>query len=62
MMLSNAQIVQAIVNAYAIDGFVVSKDNTIIKTNELIDKSTDGKATIYNQFEADKDGDSICLH
>lgn len=62
MMLSNAQIVQAIVNAYAIDGFVVSKDNTIIKTNELIDKSTDGKATIYNQFEADKDGDSVCLH
>lgn len=61
MMLSNAQIVQAIVNAYAIDGFVVSKDNTIIKTNELIDKSTDGKATIYNKFEAGKDGDSVCL-
>lgn len=62
MMLSNAQIVQAIVNAYAIDGFVVSKDNTIIKSNEQIAKSTDGKATIYNQFEADKDGDSVCLH
>ena len=61
MMLSNAQIVQAIVNAYAIDGFVVSKDNTIIKTNELIDKSTDGKATIYKQFETSKDGDEVCF-
>ena len=61
-MLSNAQIVQAISNAYAIDGFVVTNSNTIVKTNEQTDKSTDGKATIYNKFEADKDGDSVCLH
>lgn len=61
-MLSNAQIVQAIINAYAIDGFVVTNSNTIVKTNEQTDKSTDGKATIYNKFEADKDGDSVCLH
>lgn len=60
-MLSNAQIVQAIINAYSIDGFVVTNDNTGVKTNELTDKSTGGKATIYNQFEADKDGDKVCL-
>lgn len=61
-MLSNAQITQAIINAYAIDGFVVTNVDTVVKTNESTDKSTDGKATIYNQFEADKDGDSVCLH
>lgn len=61
-MLSNAQIVQAIINAYALDGFVVVNDETVDKPNEQIDKFTDGKATIYNQFEADKDGDSVCLH
>lgn len=60
-MLSKNQIVQAIISAYAIDGFVVSKDNTLVKTNEPTDKSTGGKATIYNQFEAGKDGDSVCL-
>lgn len=60
-MLSNEQIVQAIVNAYSIDGFVVSNDNTDVKTNEQTDKSTAGKATIYDKFEADKDGDSVCL-
>ena len=59
-MLSNVQIVQAIVNAYAVDGFVVS-DKTVIKTNEEIDKSTDGKATIYKQFETSKGGDKVCL-
>lgn len=61
MMLSNAQIVQAIVNAYAIEGFVVVTDKTVVKTNELTDKSTGGKDTIYKQFETVKDGDSVCL-
>lgn len=61
-MLTNTQIVQAIINAYALDGFVVVNDETVDKSNEQIAKSTDGKATIYNQFEADKDGDSVCLH
>lgn len=60
-MLSKELIVQAIINAYAVDGFVVSKDNTVVKTNERTDKSTDGKATIYKQFETDKDGDEVCL-
>lgn len=60
-MLSNAQIVQAIVNAYSIDGFVVTNDNTGVKTNEQTDKSTGGKATIYNKFEAGKDGDEVCF-
>lgn len=55
-MLSNVQIVQAIVNAYAVDGFVVS-DKTVIKTNEEIDKFMDGKATISNQFKDCKGGD-----
>ena len=58
-MLTEKQIVQAIISAYAIDGFVVTNSNTIVKTNEQTDKSTDGKATIYNKFEADKDGDSV---
>lgn len=61
MMLSNEQIVQAILNAYSIDGFVVSNDNTVVKTNEQTDKSTGGKATIYNKFEAGKGGDKACL-
>lgn len=60
-MLSKKQIVQAIINAYAIEGFVVTNDDTLVKTNEQTDKSTDGKATIYNQFEAGKDGDKVCL-
>lgn len=60
-MLTSAQIVQAIINAYSIDGFVVVTDKTVVKTNELTDKSTGGKATIYNQFEADKDGDKVCF-
>ena len=60
-MLSNEQIVQAIINAYSIDGFVVSNDNTVAKTNEPTDKFTDGKVTIYNKFEAGKDGDSVCF-
>lgn len=60
-MLSKAQIVQAIINAYSIDGFVLTNDNTVAKTNELTDKSTDGKATIYKQFETDKGGDSVCF-
>ena len=60
-MLTSAQIVQAIINAYSIDGFVVSNDNTGVKTNESTDKSTDGKATIYNKFEADKGGDNVCF-
>lgn len=47
-MLSNAQIVQAIINAYALDGFVVVNDETVDKSNEQIAKS--------------KDGDSVCLH
>lgn len=60
-MLTEKQIVQAIINAYSIDGFVVSNDNTVVKTNEQTDKSTGGKATIYNKFEADKGGDNVCL-
>lgn len=60
-MLSKAQIVQAIINAYAVDGFVVTNDNTGVKTNEPTDKFTDGKATIYKQFEVDKGGDKPCL-
>lgn len=60
-MLTEKQIVQAIISAYAIDGFVVSKDNTVAKTNEQTDKFTDGKATIYKQFEVDKGGDKPCL-
>ena len=60
-MLTNTQIVQAIINAYSIDGFVVSNDNTDVKTNEQTDKSTGGKATIYKQFEVDKGGDKPCL-
>lgn len=60
-MPTEKQIVQAIINAYALDGFVVVNDETVDKSNEQITKSTDGKATIYNQFEADKDGDSVCL-
>lgn len=61
MMLTSAQITQAIINAYAIDGFVVTNDNTVVKTNEQTDKSTGGKATIYNQLEANKDGDKVCF-
>lgn len=60
-MLTEKQIVQAIVNAYAIDGFVVTNSNTIVKTNEQTDKSTDGKATIYNKLVTDKDGENVCL-
>lgn len=60
-MLSNAQIVQAIINAYAIEGFIVTNDDTVVKTNEPTDKFTGGKATIYNKFEAGKDGDKVCL-
>lgn len=60
-MLTDKQIVQAIVNAYAIDGFVVTTNDTGVKTNELTDKSMGGKATIYNKFETDKDGDKTCL-
>lgn len=60
-MLSKAQIVQAIINAYSIDGFVVATNDTVVTKNEQTDKSTGGKATIYNQFEADKDGDNVCL-
>lgn len=60
-MLTEKQIVQAIVNAYAIDGFVVSNDNTVVTKNEQTDKSTGGKATIYNKFEAGKGGDKPCL-
>ncbi len=60
-MLSKELIVQAIINSYAIDGFVVVTDKTVVKTNELTDKSTGGKATIYNKFEAGKDGDKVCL-
>lgn len=60
-MLSNEQIVQAIIKAYAVDGFVVTTNNTVVKTNETTDKFTDGKATIYKQFETVKDGDSVCL-
>lgn len=60
-MLSKNQIVQAIINSYAVDGFVVVTDNTGVKTNESTDKSTDGKATIYKQFETSKDGDKVCF-
>lgn len=60
-MLSKELIVQAIINAYAIDGFVVTNVDTVVKTNESTDKSTGGKATIYNKFEADKDGDEVCF-
>lgn len=60
-MLSNEQIVQAIINAYSIDGFVVTTNDTVVKTNELTDKSTGGKATIYKQFETSKDGDEVCF-
>lgn len=60
-MLSKELIVQAIINAYSIDGFVVTNDNTGVKTNEQTDKSTGGKATIYNKFETDKDGDRVCF-
>ncbi len=60
-MLTNTQIVQAIINAYSIDGFVVTTNDTVVKTNEQTEKSTGGKATIYNQFETGKDGDSVCL-
>lgn len=60
-MLTEKQIVQAIINAYAIEGFVVTNDNTGVKTNEQTDKSTGGKATIYNKFEADKGGDGVCF-
>ena len=60
-MLTEKQIVQAIINAYAVDGFVVVDDNTVIKTNEQTDKSMGGKATIYNKFEADKGGDEVCF-
>lgn len=60
-MLTEKQIVQAIINAYSIDGFVVTTNDTAAKTNELTDKSTGGKATIYNKFEAGKDGDSVCF-
>lgn len=61
-MLTDKQIVQAIINAYAIDGFVVTTNDTGVKTNEPTDKFTDGKATIYKQFETSKGGDSVCLH
>lgn len=60
-MLTEKQIVQAIINAYSIDGFVVTTNDTVVKTNESTDKSTGGKATIYNKFEAGKDGDSVCF-
>lgn len=60
-MLSKKQIVQAIINAYAIEGFVVVTDKTVAKTNEPTDEFTDSKATIYNKFETDKDGDKPCL-
>lgn len=60
-MLTEKQIVQAIINAYSIDGFVVVTDNTVVKTNEPTDKFTDGKATIYNKSEAGKGGDSVCF-
>ena len=60
-MLTEKQIVQAIINAYSIDGFVVTTNDTAVKTNELTDKSMGGKATIYKQFEVDKGGDKPCL-
>ena len=60
-MLTKAQIVQAIISAYAVEGFVVTNDNTGVKTNEQTDKSAGGKATIYKQFEAGKDGEKVCI-
>lgn len=60
-MLTSTQITQAIINAYAIEGFVVVTDKTVAKTNEFTDKSTGGKATIYKQFETVKDGDEVCF-
>ena len=60
-MLTEKQITQAIINAYAIEGFVVTNDDTVVKTNEQTDKSTGGKATIYNQLEANKDGEKVCI-
>lgn len=60
-MLSEKQIVQAIINAYSIEGFVVTTNDTGVKTNEVTDKSTGGKATIYKQFETSKDGDEVCF-
>lgn len=60
-MLTEKQIVQAIINAYSIDGFVVTTNDTVAKTNEQTDKSTGGKATIYKQFETVKDGDEVCF-
>lgn len=60
-MLTEKQITQAIINAYAIEGFVVVTDKTVVKTNELTDKSTDGKATIYKHLETCKGGDSVCI-
>lgn len=60
-MLTEKQIVQAIINAYVIEGFVVVTDKTVVKTNEPTDKFTDGKATIYKQFETSKGGDKVCF-
>lgn len=60
-MLTEKKIVQAIINAYAIEGFVVVTDKTVAKTNEPTDEFTDGKATIYKQFETSKDGDEVCF-
>lgn len=60
-MLIEKQIVQAIINAYSIDGFVVTTNDTAAKTNEQTDKSTGGKATIYNKLATDKDGENVCL-
>lgn len=60
-MLTEKQITQAIINAYAIEGFVVVTDKTVVKTNEFTDKYTGGKATIYNQLEANKDGEKVCI-
>lgn len=60
-MLTNTQIVQAIINAYSVDGFVVVNDETVDKPNEQIDKFTDGKATIYKHLETCKGGDSVCI-
>lgn len=60
-MLTEKQIVQAIINAYSIDGFVVTTNDTAAKTNEQTDKSTGGKATIYNKLATDKDGENVCL-
>lgn len=60
-MLTEKQIVQAIINAYSIDGFVATTNDTVVKTNEPTDKSTCGKATIYNKLATDKDGDKVCF-